>query len=270
VVTPQGNDTWEHKYNSMKGRHDRLETTNKHLTERVSGMEQTLAIMAANEPLPTAAPGQPASLLTPEETAEWGPELLDVVGRRAKEQFAPVIAGLEDQIKSLNERLQSVGGVMAQDARGRMLEDLTKVLPNWKEVNSNQNFLNWLVLPDTYSGAIRDQLLQAAYTANDTPRVLAFFNGFLAEEAALSPRTPAPDPTVVPDTARVPLESFAAPGRAKTAAAIDAPAEKPSFTRAQVATFYTDVARGSYRGRDDEKIAIERQISEAGREGRIK
>lgn len=267
-VTPQGND-WEHKYNSMKGRHDRLATANEQLNERVVSMEHTLAAMAAATPTPEPAL-TPTSLMTDEDVQQWGPEMLDMIERKAREKFDPIVNGLKSQIEELKTNLQNVGGVMQQDARSRMLDDLTKALPNWKEVNKNEKFMNWLVLPDTYSGAIRDELLQRAYAANDTPRVLAFFNGFLAEEAALAPPLPTPDPVLTPAVNKVPLETLAAPGRAKTAATLDVPAEKPSFTRAQVSQFYTDVAQGKYRGRDEDKNTLERQISEAGNAGRIR
>ena len=148
---------------------------------------------------------------------------------------------------------------------------MNEQLPNWREVNVNPEFLNWLKLPDPYSGAIRHDLLKAAHERNDAPRTLAFFKGFLAEEAATTPAERGPD---LPDGAsvqqKVSLESLAAPGRAKTAAATSAPAEKPSFTRAQISKFYADSAAGRYRGKEAEKDRIERQIFEAEREGRIR
>jgi hypothetical protein len=88
-------------------------------------------------------------------------------------------------------------------------------------------FHDWLKLPDSFTGAIRHKLLTAAYEQNQTPQVLAFFNGFLAQEAALAPVTPgAPAPAA---DGKIPLDTLAAPGRAKTAAA-NAPVEKPTFT----------------------------------------
>ena len=77
--------------------------------------------------------------------------------------------------------------------------------------------------------------------------MLAFFNGFLAQEAALAPAIPGvPAPAA---DGKIPLDTLAAPGRAKTAAA-NAPVEKPSFTTAQIAQFYADSSRGKYRGRE--------------------
>lgn len=112
-------------------------------------------------------------------------------------------------------------------------------------------------------------MLKAAYAQGDARRVLAFFNGFLAEEAATSPAEAEPEVETA-RVSKVPLQNLAAPGRAKSAASNSAPAEKPIFTRAQIATFYADVAAGRYRGKDADKVKLETQIFEAQREGRIR
>jgi hypothetical protein len=201
VVTPQVTDTeWEHRYNSMKGRHDRLEDINRQLSTRVSGLEATLAAMSAQAPLAPVESAAPQSLITQEEIEQWGPEMLGVIERKAQEKIAPVVSQLEGKIAELNQRLQGVGSYVEHDARSRMFSDLKTIVPNWAEVNENKSFISWLGLPDAFSGVIRDQLLQAAFAANDAPRVAAFFKGFLSEEAALAPQVPEPAPTtpVVP------------------------------------------------------------------------
>ena len=132
----------------------------------------------------------------------------------------------------------------------------------------NPEFIEWLSLPDPYSGDIRHNMLKAAWERRDVPRVAAFFKGFLAEEAAYRPasqETPAGRPA-----GKVSLESFAAPGRAKTAAATSAPAEKPLITSAQISKFYADCDAGRYDGREEEKARFEKSIFEAQREGRIR
>lgn len=134
----------------------------------------------------------------------------------------------------------------AAQARRNLETTLDTQVPSWRDVNVAQEFHSWLALPDLFSGAIRHELLKAAYEQNDTPRVLAFFKGFLAQEAASAPAPygqtqPAPaDATQGDASGKIPLETFAAPGRAKTAAATGAPAEKPTFTHAQIAKFYAD------------------------------
>lgn len=271
-VKTEDDQSWEHRYKSMKGRYDRAETQIRALSDQISGLQNVIATLQT-APINTSmddAEYSTSRLITPEEEKDYGSEFLTVVGKKAKEELSPEVAQLRKEIAGLKSQLNGVGNYVAGNARERMETMMNERLPNWQEVNVNQEFLNWLKLPDPYSGAIRHELLKAAYERNDAPRVLAFFKGFLAEEAATTPAERGPD---IPDGAsvqeKVSLESLAAPGRAKTAAA-SAPAEKPYFTRAQISKFYADSASGRYRGKEAEKDRIERQIFEAEREGRIR
>lgn len=269
-VTPQVTDeSWEHRYNSMKGRFDRAQQQLTSQAERIASMERLISTMQASAPQPTKSDELRAErLITPEEEADYGPDFLQVVGKKAKEELLPVIKKYEDKIAGLEAQLKGVGTYVQQDAQGRMMEALDRDVSGWREQNVNPEFLQWLALPDPYSGDIRHNMLKVAWERHDAPRVAAFFKGFLAEEAAY--RGPASSETPASPAGKVPLENFAAPGRAKTAAATSAPAEKPIITSAQISKFYADVASGRYNGRDEEKARFEKQIFEAQREGRIK
>jgi hypothetical protein len=109
--------------------------------------------------------------------------------------------------------------------------------------------------------------------------VKAFFNGFLAEEAAVDPANsgqdnrdtpPSPNGSKQAAPPKVPLENMAAPGRAKTGAGNSSSSEKPIITRREVSEFYAEVAAGKYRGNEAEKERLERQIFEAQRDGRLR
>lgn len=268
---PKSDDeqSWEHRYKSMKGRYDRAETQIRQLSDQISSLQNVIATMQTAPPKDDApAELRAERLITPEEEQDYGSEFLNVVGKKAKEELLPIVKQYEDKIARLEEQLRGVGGYVQQDARSRMMATLEQSIPNLAELNTNPEFISWLKLPDPYSGAIRHNLLKEAYDRNDTSRVLAFFRGFLAEEAAVAPATGETGRTEAP--AKPSLEQFAAPGRAKTAAASGAPAEKPIFTRAQIAKFYADSAAGKYRGKEAEKDRLEAQIFEAEREGRIR
>lgn len=269
-VIPQVTDeSWEHRYNSMKGRFDRAQQQLASYAERVSALERMLASMQA-QPAATAENDELRAerLITPQEEEDYGPDFLNVVGKKAKEELLPIVKKYEQEIASLKQQLKGVGTYVAQDAHTRMRETLDRDVPGWQEQNVNPEFLEWLALPDPYSGDIRHNMLKAAWERQDGPRVAAFFKGFLAEEAAYRPagsETPA-----ARSAGKVSLETLAAPGRAKTAAASNAPAEKPLITSAQIAKFYADCAAGRYNGRDEEKARFEKAIFEAQREGRIR
>ena len=270
-ATPQvTEESYEHRYNSMKGRFDRAQQQLSAQSERISSLERMLASLQAQPQEHVSSNEMKAErLLTPEEEADYGPDFLGVVGKKAREELLPVFRKYEDEIASLKSQLKGVGNYVAQDAQSRMTETLDRNVPNWRDQNVNPEFLQWLALPDPYSGDIRHNMLKTAWERHDAPRVAAFFKGFLAEEAAFSPANSATAPAQQ-GAGKVSLESFAAPGRAKTAAATNAPAEKPIITSAQISKFYADAASGRYNGREEEKAKFEKMIFEAQREGRIR
>ena len=262
--------TWERRYNAMKGRFDRAQAQLKDMSEQVQNLQGVIANMqmqAPSEPLPEP---KTERLISDDEERDYGADFLNVVGKKAKQELSPELAAQARKIAELEKKLSSVNTVVAQDAHGKLMSTLDDKLPTWRDLNTNEEFLTWLKLPDPFSGAIRHDMLKAAYAAGNASRVLAFFNGFLAEEAAVAPARVDSDAAPTERVAKVPLANLAAPGRAKTAAGTSAPAEKPIFTRAQIATFYADVANGKFRGRDAEKGKLEAQIFDAQREGRIR
>jgi hypothetical protein len=274
---PSADDqSWEHRYKSMKGRYDRASQQIQALSDQIASLQNVIATMQVSSPQGASdwsSDTEPSKFITPEEESDYGQDFLAVVGKKAKEELLPVIKKYESKISELEARLQGVNGYVAQDARSRLEQTMDTQVPSWREINFNPEFIQWLKLPDPYSGAIRHELLKEAYGRNDAARVANFFKGFLAEEAAVAPVNREPDLSQSAQAQaqnKIPLEEFAAPGRAKTAAATSAPAEKPTFTRAQIAKFYQDSAAGKYRGKEADRDRTERQIFEAEREGRIR
>jgi hypothetical protein len=274
--SPSNNEpvNWEHRYNSMKGRYERERAEKLAISEQLANTQALLAARPST-PAPAEVPAElrPESLLPPEVVNEYGEEFLGVVGKKAKAELTPEITALKQQLANLQKQLEGSATADKTRARQAMHAMLDDKIPNWQQINVAPEFHSWLALPDEFSGAIRHELLKAAYEQNDTPRVLAFFRRFISDEAALDPaithRGNEPEPTDA-QSGKIPLAELAAPGRAKTAAAGSAPVEKPTFTHAQIATFYTDCANGKYRGRDEERSRIEKQIFDAQREGRIR
>jgi len=270
-VTDENDESWAHKYRTMKGRFDKSQKQIAGLSDQINSLQQVIATMQLQ---PVAAPptGEMSAerLITPDELNDYGEEFLTVVGKKAREELLPEIRKRDDEIARLKSQLSGVNGYVSHDAQSRMEQHLDTSVANWRELNYNPDFLSWLALPDSYSGAIRHELLKEAWDRRDASRVANFFKGFLAEEAVVAPVGSEPDRSGTP-VAKVPLESLAAPGRAKTAASGNTtPAEKPTFTRAQIAAFYADAASGKFRGREADKERLERQIFEAQRDGRIR
>lgn len=273
ATTPQPTgatkDDWEHRYNSLRGRYDKDQQTIAGLTSRIGQLEA--ALTSKPQPVQPNPDLQFKPLITDKDKEDFGADFIDVAQRAALEKVNPEIAALKAQLARLEGNVGSIAATAQVQQKKTVHQTLDEKMPNWREINRDQKFLAWANLPDGYSGAIRIGMMRDAFEQGDAERVLRFFKGFLSEEAAPTPATATqPDTRVTTQgNTKVPLETFAAPGRATTAAATTAPAEKETISRAQIAAFYSEVNRGKYRGNEAEKNRLEQMIFDAERDGRI-
>lgn len=267
---------WERQFKSLNGRLEAEMKRNREvitqLSEQLDRTQRENADLRAGVTAQPQTPQQPVSLITEQELSDYGPEFIDVVRRVAAETAAP----LNSEINSLRSQLGHVQQETGNVFLTRMNATISGLVPKWQELNRHPRFMEWSQLPDVFSGAIRKTLMQDAWNSGDANRVAAFFRAFLAEEAATNPQggngllTPTPYTAPAPSTEAGPaftLEALAAPGRAHSAGG--APAEKPVYTSADITKFYTDVAAGRWRGRDQQRMAIDADIIRAQHEGRI-
>lgn len=268
---PDGKKTegvdWEHRYNSIKGRYDRQEDTIRGLNSRISQMEGLLASAQAAAAQREAAPEEQFTSLSAEDRDAYGDEFLDVAARAAQEKLYPEISRLKKQVEELTGKFGQTAKLTKEQTQQHMYSMMDTDLPNWRELNRSPDFLAWANLPDPFSGDIRINMMRNAFELGDGPRVLRFFKGFLADEAALEPvKQLQPE---MPKNGKVPLGSFAAPGRAKAPAAQTPPGQKETISRAQISAFYADVHKGKYRGNEQKRLELEAMIFEAENEGRV-
>lgn len=262
-----------HRIRSSEGRkRAQLEQALITANDRIAILENAVQEMQSRAPAPAPTPAPaPQRLITPEEENNFGPEMLDVVGRRARETISPELAELRAMMTSLEQRVTGTQTAIVQDAKQKMLARLDQDIPEWRQINVTNEFKAWLALTDPLFGVTRQSALLKAYEQNDTARVLKFFQGFVSELAASNP-APAPSagPSPAPAPARPSLEALAAPGRARVSAQQNAPTEKPIITTADVNAFYDAVRKGFYKGREAEKEALEQELFLAQREGRVR
>lgn len=273
--------TWEQRYRSSQGRLEAAQAALAAQNERLSNMETMLATMQATGSVqqPTSET-QPARayerLVTPEEENDYGKDLLQVVGKRAREEFIPEVETLRERLDRIEGRVDGASQVISRS----QISDVYSLLhqnigPTWTELNQYPDFKDrWLKEPDPYSGRVRGDMLKEAFDRRDGPRVLRFFQGYLSE-AAPDTQNAQPHPPVngapngAPPNGRVPLEAFAAPGRARSEPQGHLPPGKPTYSRAQLQAFWKDKREGKWRGREADADAIEQDIFRAQHEGRI-
>lgn len=273
LPSPVDENSWEHKYKSLQGRFAPIQQLNNQLTERVRALEDMVEELSRAKPAaPAAQPPTPAAveLLTPKEIEEYGPEMIDVIRRAAREMATREVQTVQAQMQELQRRLDGTENTVVRSSKAAMLAALDQQLPEWREVNMMPEFKSWLALPDPYFGAIRHNALTEAFEKCETNRVLAFFKGFVSELAATTPvgtetgQQPAAQPPAKPS-----LESLAAPGRARATAGVAPPGEKQIITTADINAFYAAHRRGDYRGREEEFRRAEQELFQAQREGRV-
>lgn len=291
-AAPPANE-WEQRYRVLQGKYNaevpRLQRRVNETDELVRDMRQQLTatqnLLASlsqrqgTPPAEAAAPAAPASLIKDDEVKEFGADLIDVMRRVAREEQSSLLPEIDRRVAPVAQRADQAAQVaqhatqrVARNDQQTVLELLTDKVPNWQQLNSDPEFLNWLDQTDPFSGQERGAMLQQAYQAHDGPRVVAFFSGFQKEHAAVQP--PAPPAGQQPPQGQQPtqrrLDDFVAPGTPKPGAAV-APdgSGKRVWSRAEIGKFYADRSAG--RIKDSKEAAkTEADIFAAQREGRIR
>jgi len=270
---------FEHKYKTLQGMYNSEKRANAELTGRVEALEGMLANLQGMKGSQTGEVESPSgdmdaaveNLLTSEEIADYGPDMIDVIKRAATEAVAGQLAELRRENETLKEVVGSVGQQQEADVRGKLYTALAGAVPNWKQVNTSPDFLNWLGEEDVYAGVPRKLLLTRAFEQNDTERVILFFKGFLKENAALQPAANTEE-TEVAEPARQPavtLETLASPGLGASGGADNIQETGRQWKESEIGKFYEDARKGMYKGRQDEYKATEAEIQAALTQGRI-
>ena len=263
---PPAETNWEHRYLSMEGRYKQSQATMGGMQEQISELSQELTRLTQQPRQQVPAQG-PVRLITQAEEQTYGPELIDLAKRAAQEALQPTLQTMQERNR---QRDQNETRRQARDVHNA----LDQSVPDWRETNTSPEFLQWLRLPDLYSGMVRGQLLRNAFSSGDAPRVTAFFKNYIAEAQATG-TIPAPQSQPAaqqaPRRAAVPLVNLAAPGASRPATgSSQQPVDKPIFTHRQVQQFYSNEGRARYAGREADRVNDEKEIFAAQNEGRIR
>lgn len=269
--TTQEDLTYEQRWRSLQGMYNadttRLRAENNQLSQRVGQLEQLLTSLSTPQQQP-AAQTHVDKLITDKDVEDYG-DSIDVMRRAAREEVAAAnqqVADLRDMVMQLQANVvPKVDGVMqrqALNAEQVFWTELSSYVPDWREINANQEFHNWLLEIDPLSGLNRQTYLDTAQNQLNAQRVAGFFKTWQSLNSgpvAQSPRS----------VTASQLEKQIAPGRGRSASAVVNNNDTKSYTRADVAKFFDDVRKGMYKGREQERDRIERDIFASQREGRI-
>jgi len=280
-------------YSVLKGKYDaevpRLHDDIRNSNNAMRGLQEQLgtlqATVAAMKEVNKTPPTPPAPLVTDEEREQFGPDLIDVVGRAAQEAVRPYVdqrvSEVAASVTQVQESASHLETGVAESNRIRLYERLHIAVPGWDVVNKDPVFVTWLGETDQYTGQLRGNLLRAAFERNDSERVIAFFKGFQKEHAVV---VPDPDPAaLVVDPANPPaeltpepqqtLEELVAPGTPKTGTTgAHDEANGRIWTQTDIEEFYAYknefIKKNPNRELPDDVVALERDLFAAQTDGK--
>jgi hypothetical protein len=254
-------DVWEARYKSLQGLFNkevpelqhRVKTLQSNLDEAIQRLNR------ASEKQESTPAQRPAA--DPKDVDNFGQDLVDMVSRvssqaigQMAQMFEAKFSHIEAKLEGMGQTLQGATQQVAVSAEQAFFDRVTKLVPNWEEVNTQPAFLTWLNEVDPVYGVERHVALKRAQSTLNADHAAAVFNAFLGPK---------------PQAKKVdPLDSQVSPRGAATVA--PTPVEKPVLTQAQITKFYDDVRRGNYRGQDAEVARIEQVINAALAEGRVR
>jgi hypothetical protein len=268
---------WKQKYAVLQGKYDaevpRLSESLREASTRINGLEDRLAGMA---PAPAPEPkAKPRTDFSAEEVADYGEDLLEVIGRKARaiveSEYLPQMNSLTTELGSLKLQLGETGQKVAKQETNDVFTQLDNTVKDWRKVNVDPAFHEWLDQVDPFSGATRKNLMLSAFDRKNAHQVKAFFDKY-AEENATVLQNPAGAPSGQggQTTPTLDLQNYIAPGQPRSGGDVSAPTDKRVWTNSEIGSFYSDVQKGRYKTRPDDKSRIEADIVAATREGRIR
>ena len=264
-------ETITQKYRTLQGMYNaevpRLHQQNREMQQRLQQMEQLLASMTAVNPQPAAPAVE--RLVTDKDVEDYG-ESIDIMRKVTREELgavaqrmATIEATLRQMQTSVVPQVQAVAHRQQMSAEQQFWADLAAAVPNFRQVNDNEAFQSWLLAVDPLTGITRQTYLDDAQRSLDARRVASFFRTWLEStgQAAVAQSTG--------DSPRSELEKQVSPGRSRSAGT-PAPANQGKmYSPADIRAFFDAVRSGKYKGREQERARIERDIFAAQREGRI-
>lgn len=277
-IQDKKSDDWETKYNVLSGKYSaempRMAQTIRELKDEIKELKSNASV-PAEKPEPTKTKQtKPEELFTPEEIEEFGPDLINIITRATSNaqptNDSEIVEKLRAEIDTLKTSVNGINEKSSQNARDRLLSDLTNAVPNWEEQNSDPNFVGWLSQQDPYAGLLRHEMLDAAFERNDSARVINFFQGYLEENGVMQQTEETTNDEDSTSQAHVDLADYTAP--AKSRGKIQEPAQKGkkrTWSQPQIAKFYSDIRKGLYKNKAKERTAIEKDIIAATQEGRL-
>jgi len=203
---PEKEDTleyWRQKYNSLQGKYS---SEMKAMQEEISTMREKfdeynkiLANIPTEEDKEAEPDATPAinisDYVTQDEINEWGPDFLNTVIKIAANAANKVVGDKMSQLAPMQEDINTIRKEQLTDREIAFFMRLDHLVPNWREINKDQNFVNWLNQPDGLAVDEKGQRITRGQNADralerlDAKGLAAYFNEFLKSQPSTTVQT---------------------------------------------------------------------------------
>lgn len=267
-------ETYAQKWRTLQGMYNaevpRLNQQNREMSQRVQQMEQLLASLSAQQANTASQQSVPVEkIVTDKDVEEYG-ESLDVMRKVSREELIPVaqrVAQLEQLLQQMQTnvvpQVQAVAHRQQMSAEQQFWAELTATVPNFRQTNDNPEFQSWLLQADPLTGITRQTYLDDAQRSLDARRVANFFRAWLESTGQATVAQSAGR------TSNSELEKQVTPGRSRSTGTPTSSNQGKVYAPQDIQKFFNDVRAGKYKGREQERDRIERDIFAAQRENRI-
>ncbi len=248
----------QQKYKTLKGMYDaevpRLHAELRDLKATVESLRKATETKPAEPPKPAA----PEKLVTDEDVAAFGQDLIEVqrkVAREVAQEFRKDIEDLRAENATLREQLTKTG---TQVSEATFEQRLHRLVPDFDAVNTDPKWIAWLNEFDPLIRGPRKLVAQEAFNRGDAEAVADYVKLF---REVTAPVEPAPQVTEE-------LERQIQPSRSAASTQSASPKGKV-YSTADITKMFNKVAILGNQGKLDEARKLEAEIDAAYMEGRV-
>jgi hypothetical protein len=187
------------------------------------------------------------------------PDIKKVIDYLIKTKVGPV----ETILKQIEDRMGSVETKSKASISDSYFKALDSGVTDWREINTNPEFLTWLEGTVPFTNIRKRDLLTKYASEFDAPRVLEFFSNFKNQLPSGVPSKTETSATTLDPNKFVGLPAGSSkPNVPKSTGG-------KSIDRGFIHAFYADLVAGRYKGREDEAKRIEEEINLAVSKGTV-
>lgn len=268
----ENSPTYKQRWKTMDGQLRAAAMREQQWQTRVQQLEQLIANMQA-APAATNTPSPAAAKVTAEDREAFGEDLVNLIDRSTKATLAEENASLRNTVADLSNAVREMQSTIPQvvqnqqvSADERFFTQVGSEIPDWKTINNNPVFIDWLLDVDPMTGITRQTYLAEAQRERNVMLVANIFNTWKAINGNTQTQQQG---KAAAKATKTELEKQVAPSRNLATTANVSSGDKQIWTSSLVRKFYSDVRNGLYRTRDAERVSLERDIFAAQNEGRF-